>query len=95
MRVIVASAVLVLVVTVFLSGVRAWAIAHVDERCRRAPVPVASADTTATPHTPTGVPYTPTPAAHGSKRQWRLKAFRAAGCGAWHGARHRMHHPDR
>jgi hypothetical protein len=61
---------------VLFTGARAWATSHSPARCR----PPAAA-------TRVGPPTH-----RGAEGGWRVHALRAAGCGAWHRMRQRMHH---
>lgn len=92
MRLVVLSCVLVVAAGVLLTGVRAWAAAHLQAHCR----PVAAAPASPAPsHPPSGAgqPVAVGPTVnHNNDNGWRVRALHAAGCGAWHHVRGRMHH---
>jgi hypothetical protein len=91
-RVVALSCVLVVAAGVLLTGVRAWAAAHIQAHCR----PAAVAPGTPSPsRTPSGAGQPAVAGPSANRRDdngWRVRAFQAAGCGTWHHVRTRMRH---
>jgi len=94
MRWVALSCVLVVAVGVLLTGVRAWAAAHMHSQCR-APVAAASGPPARAPsgggQRAAAGPSAGPSAGRADANGWRVRAFQAAGCGAWHHVRTRMH----